>query len=268
MPRRANGTLGLGAGGAGVTVGMPDDDPNKQRRYALYPEQDRAKKFQQCRLEAPDMLRRLRELPPADGTLDQAQELLTGFYSVWRPFRIRVTKCDQRDWLAKTIYSTDGWKNYERLKKQSTRYRKWKAKDNKERWLAMSEPERERRRRQQREAAKDRWFDVDRCFQLADRCRKHDPKAKQVTYGPVIRLVKKHATPQFSEQYILSGVRLALACHRLDPRDPEARKDFEGELKWCCVPGLDQASRDRAEKDKQFWRLVWAKYWKVDTPTF
>lgn len=248
-----------------------DGTPRKPRQwqYKPYAEEERPKRLAQIKEEAPEMLRRLRELPQADGTLDQAQEQMADFYSVWKIFRIKAMRCEQKGWLTQVFYQTEAWRNYEALKRQLTRFKTWKTRDNQRRYQEMTEEQRERRRKRQRESGHDHWFNKDRALALAKRCIRHHADATTVKYLPVLRLIRKHATQERPERYMIDHVTIAIAAHRYNPHDPQSVRAFEGTLKMCCAPGLDQESRDRSEQLKKLWR-TWAKeVWEdSDGPRF
>lgn len=227
----------------------------KPKLIILYPKEKRPEKFEAVKKYLPELLEHLGKLPKANGLEDQAAEQLGDFYSCWGTFRRRVLKCDGQAWLVQNVYETEAWKNYDKLKKASTKYRTWKAADNKRRWAETSEQDKQTRRKKQREALKAKraaegeqvWFDLDRCFGLAERCLKHSREATSVVYGPVITLIQKHVTQETQERWMLDRVAVAIQCLRFDAtKEAVARLDWA--IKYAGIPEEHQQRwRDRAQ---------------------
>lgn len=222
-------------------------------KYKLYPEAERAKRFAALAHGLPSVLCALESLPKADGTENQATEELGAFYAVWSSFRIKVMKCDRKDWLKANVYDTPAWRNYERLKHSSTSYREWKRSYSKQRYANLSEEVKEVRRQERRDQYATRYFTEDRLESLAKRVLKYKPEAESPSvYTPVMTLIEKHAKTPDEVNRVTKLVSLFIAAQRFDPNSEGAKLRLDAaftrsglpESKWDYWVGYAQQCWD------------------------
>lgn len=174
-------------------------------------------------------------LPVADGTENQGIGEMTNLFRDWEPLRTKLMRCGQEgiQFLKENVYNQDWWKNYDRLKKQQTRYREWKKQYDAHKWQTMPPEAKAERLAAKRKSYQKSWWSTRKRGDLALRVLKRDPKAQCVpAHGPVMNQIVKHSISQQDLNRHIREVNCFIAALHYRPNQPETLENLKGALKW------------------------------------